>query len=248
MSSHHSLLSDRWARFLYRCSLFLLIFFTCGFVIVTPADMISQALRNEQIFNIIIIAAMYFTVGLVALILYLSRLYNVRVALSDIPKRYVPGEQDFPKRCANTIEAELIRCQMIQESLQPSDNVSHPGLPPPHSEFDFPQVPYLEVLIESAKLLEIKASSLHPVLRRKACMSWKEYASYLRRYVNFDEVLGDRFIDAYEEARYSGRPITEEKFKDMMRMFTLLLRSIDLPDKVSEPSLEFVDTARGLEI
>ncbi|KAJ8097140.1 hypothetical protein POJ06DRAFT_262628 [Lipomyces tetrasporus] len=234
MASHNSLLSDRWARFLYRCSLFLLIFFTCGFVIVTPADLISQALRNEQIYNIIIVAATYFAVGLVALLLYLNRLYDVRVALSDIPKRYVPGNRDFPRRCANAIEAELIRCRLIQESIQPSDSVSHPGLPPPHSEFDFPQVPYLEVLIESVKLLEIKASNLHPALRRKPGMSWKEYTLHLENYVSFDAVLAHQFIDAYEEARYSGRLITEDKFKDMMRTFTLLLRNIELPESVNE--------------
>ncbi|KAK9366837.1 hypothetical protein V1509DRAFT_628686 [Lipomyces kononenkoae] len=248
MSPRHNLISDSWARFLYRGSLFLLIFFTCGFVIVTPADLISQALRNKQIFDVIIVAAIYFAVGLVALIIYVNRLYSVRVALSDIPKRYVPGEQDFPKRCANTIESELIRCRMIQEALLPPDTVSHPGLPPPHSEFDFPQVPYVEVLMESVKLLETKASTLYPTLRRKPSMSWKEYVLSLGQYVNFDEVLGHRFIDAYEDARYSGRPITEDKFKDMMRMFTLLLRSIDLPDKGSEASLEFVETTRGWDI
>ncbi|KAK9234498.1 hypothetical protein V1525DRAFT_412908 [Lipomyces kononenkoae] len=247
MGAHRNLLSDRWAGFLYRCSLFLLIFFTCGFVIVTPADLISQALRNKQIFDVIIVAAMYFAVALFALILYVNRLYTVRVALSDIPKRYVPGEEDFPKRCANTIESELIRCGMIHDALQPADTVSHPGLPPPHSEFDFPQVPYIEVLMESVKLLEIKASNLYPPLRRKACMSWKEYILNLGQYVTFDEVLGHRFIDSYEQARYSGRPITEEKFKDMMRMFTLLLRSIELRDKGSEASLE-LETTRGWEI
>ncbi|KAK9468323.1 hypothetical protein V1512DRAFT_259228 [Lipomyces arxii] len=239
-------LTRRWASILYRCSLFLLVFFTFGFIIVTPADLISQARRNSQIYNVIIVAATYFAVTSFAILLYAVRVYDVRSALSDIPKRYVPGQHDLPKSCSDVIQAELVRCRMIQASLLPQEGISHPGLPPPHSDFDFSQVPYLEVLIESVKVLETKACNLHPELQRRPGMPLRDYFMFLGQYVPIDVGLSRKFLDYYEEVRFSNCQITEERFKYIMRIFALLMRSVYLPDRMERSlPLERVDTAQS---
>ncbi|KAK9380976.1 uncharacterized protein V2V93DRAFT_248570 [Kockiozyma suomiensis] len=225
-------LSAKQSRFLYRCSLFLLIFFTAGFVIVTPADLLSQSYRNKQIYNEIIVSATYVAVGIVSLLLYIIRLYNVRNMLADIPKYYVPGRYDLPKNCAVAIESELVRCQMIQKKLAPPDTVTHPGLPPPsQTNIEFPNVPYLEVLMESVKLLEEKAHGLHPLLGRPPGTTLGEYVQFLEQHVEIDGALASKFTVGYEAARYSGVPTTADEFRDLMRTFTLLLRSIELPTR-----------------
>ncbi|KAK9448332.1 uncharacterized protein V1518DRAFT_418682 [Limtongia smithiae] len=232
MAPSGRILSPQWAAFLYRCSLFLLIFFTFGFAIVTPADLIAQSARKERRYNVIIVAATYFVVAVVLLILYVVRLYGVRVLLADIPKRYVPGRHDLPKSCANVIEAELRRCKIIRTTLLPSENtVLHDGLPPPkQAAVEFPLVPYIEVLMESVKLLDEKARSVHPALARRPSMALRDYASYLATTdVLMDAELARQFVDGYEEARYSGAAISEARFKELMRIFTFLLRSIQSP-------------------
>ncbi|KAK9458031.1 hypothetical protein V1511DRAFT_508122 [Dipodascopsis uninucleata] len=237
-------MKGKYARFLYRCSLFFLVFFTTGFLIVTPADLISQALLNKQRYNIIIVAATYFGVGAAALVIYLNRLYEIRVTLADIPKRYVPGDHDVPKSCASVIASELIRCQMIQNELQPDSNVTHAGMPrPKHSEFDFPQVPYIVVLTECAKLLEQKIRILHSSFQRRPGMPFRDYMNLVEEQVVIDKESCQRFIDGYEYARFSGAAISEDQFRELIASFTLLIRNIDLPDDFSEGFLERIDSA-----
>ncbi|KAK9470379.1 uncharacterized protein V1510DRAFT_423277 [Dipodascopsis tothii] len=223
--------SDRVANVLYSGSLFFLIFFTAGFLIVTPADTIHQAAKNNQIYNVIIIAAVYFAVALVAIVLYANRLYDVRLSLSEIPKGYMLSEIDVPKNCDRVINSELTRCGMIKVETQPDENVSHPGLPPPkHSNFDFPQVPYLEVILESVKVIEAKVVNLHPSLARQPGMTLRDYLAFLEDRVLLDTEMAARFVDEYEHARFSDRPLHEDQFKSILRVFTLLIRSFDLPD------------------
>ncbi|KAK7206357.1 hypothetical protein BZA70DRAFT_288734 [Myxozyma melibiosi] len=225
------MLSAKTSHLLYRFSLTVLIFFTGGFVIVTPADLISQSYRNKQIYNESIVAATYVAVGIVSLVICLLRLYAVRLMLADIPKYYVPGRHELPKNCALAIESELARCQMIKKKLAPTENVYHPGLPPPsQAGVDFPQVPYLEVLMESVKLLEEKARGLHPQLGRRPSTTLTEYIEFLVAYIDVDMELARKFIAGYEAVRYSGEQATEDEFRGLMRTFTLLLRSIELPD------------------
>ncbi|KAK9477724.1 hypothetical protein V1514DRAFT_333240 [Lipomyces japonicus] len=291
MALPRQVLSDRVSRVLYRISLYFLLMFTFLFVLVTPADMIVQAIRNRQDYKVIIVGTTFVNICVVGLILYASRLYDVRMALADVPKRYVPGqEHDLPRSSAVLIEHELRRCSMIRAQIeQPAEWVSHPGLPPPPapstkntthyannvnsddnnnnnknttistaSKFDFPEVPYVEVLIESARLLEEKANSLHlwlPGHRRNAGlrqeqqreqgakqpgkdnpinsgsggMSFRDYVAELSNHVQLDTDLAARFVQGYERARFSGISLTEWEFKELMRTFMGLIRSIELP-------------------
>ncbi|KAK9459128.1 uncharacterized protein V1516DRAFT_681041 [Lipomyces oligophaga] len=234
MAASQGLFSDRISQFLYRASLFLFIFFTGGFVIVTPADLISQARRKDQEYNEIIVIATYLVTGGISGLLALSRLYQVRLLMADIPKRFVPGRHELPPSCANAIESELQRCEKIRAKLLPVNTVEHAGMPPPWNEGrNFPHVPYVEVIIKSLSLLEGKACGVSPMLKRKPNMSVRDYVFFLQEYMSLDDEIVRKFVAEYEDARFSEVPIELDQFKDIMKTFTLLMGGVVLRPQFS---------------
>ena len=75
-------------------AVFLLIM---ALVLLSPSDAVYQAYKVERWVDIIIMAGVYVLTGIVAILLYASRLYTNRSILRDIPKTYLPIEkEDLP--------------------------------------------------------------------------------------------------------------------------------------------------------
>lgn len=99
-------------------SVFLLLL---AHIALTPTDSIYQSYRDGRYFDIIIVAAVYILTGLLAILIYASRLYTNRSVLKDIPKTYIPVEAaDLPrKRVRALIEESLARSAVIAYLAKP---------------------------------------------------------------------------------------------------------------------------------
>src|SRR5271155_5474790 len=95
-------------------SLFYTSFFTIlnivlfALILITPADAIHQALNNNQLYNVFVIAGCYLLTVVLAILIYGSRLYTNRSVLAAIPKAWIPVEKGDVN--------EKVR-RMIMESL-----------------------------------------------------------------------------------------------------------------------------------
>ncbi len=141
--------------------------------------------------------------------------------------------------------------------------ISHPGWSSP-SSLDLPSLHYDPVIIELPHLIEAKAVSLAPadplpitpsspggspepplpdalaveLLQRPATMGFRDYISHL---TSLDMIhpptLGESFLALYEKARFSGRPLGEEKFRELMNVFAEILRGMTMLDLAIVASL-----------
>ena len=75
-------------------------------------------------------AAVYLLTGIIALLLYTSRLYSDRSAIRDIPKSYMPIEKnDLPQnRVRHMIEEELARSAVIAYEAKPKHKNAKDGI------------------------------------------------------------------------------------------------------------------------
>ncbi|KAI1613179.1 hypothetical protein EDD36DRAFT_256960 [Exophiala viscosa] len=135
--------------------------------------------------------------------------------------------------------------------------IEHPGWSSPAGK-DLPNLEYSTVIDELIDLIEAKAVSLAPVdpleegpnprvideLTRPETTGMRQYFRHLIELgVVPDRSLTVAFLAAYERARYSPQPVTEDEFQALMRMFAEILRNmtpvdmemLDLDD-LDEPS------------
>lgn len=136
--------------------------------------------------------------------------------------------------------------------------ISHNGWASPTSS-DLPGLQYITVILELPHLIEARAVSLAPVdpqtepplpdvravevLQRPAAMGLRDYISQLSTIgVLKDPSQAAKFLAQYEYARFSGRPLTEQQFRDLMGHFAELLRNMDTVSPVVLAELA-IDTA-----
>ncbi|KAJ9614605.1 hypothetical protein H2200_002742 [Cladophialophora chaetospira] len=134
--------------------------------------------------------------------------------------------------------------QTIEPSWGP---IAHPGWSSPAAK-DLAGLEYATVIDELVDLVEAKAVSLVPVdplvepgtdgapmpdprvieeIARSASMGMRAYLRYLIDIgVVPDNSLTVAFLAAYEQARFSSTPLSEEDFQTLMRLFAELLRSM----------------------
>ncbi|KAH9885894.1 sucrase/ferredoxin domain-containing protein [Xylariomycetidae sp. FL2044] len=128
-------------------------------------------------------------------------------------------------------------------SLKPVwGHIEHPGWGSPASP-DFPSLQYSTVVSELPNLVEAKAVSLAPpdvestpdspaldaeavvLLQRTLNMTIRDYLVHL---ATLDVLPASQniseFLDLYEEARFSTRPLSDDAFRHLMRLFADLLR------------------------
>ncbi|KAL2070053.1 hypothetical protein VTL71DRAFT_14733 [Oculimacula yallundae] len=123
-------------------------------------------------------------------------------------------------------------------------DISHNGWSSPTSP-DLPDLQYNTVIRELPHLIEAKAVSLAPadpdsssnpplpdiravdLLQRPAAMGLREYIGQLVSLgVIGSPVTATSFLTEYEYARFSGRYLSETQFRELMRHFAELLRSM----------------------
>lgn len=125
--------------------------------------------------------------------------------------------------------------------------IAHPGWSSPAAK-ELPNLEYATVVDELIDLVEAKAVSLAPVdllaepgpdgtpepdprvievLTRVESMGMRPYLQHLIAIgAAPDTSLTVAFLSAYERARFSSKPLSEEDFDAMMRMFAELLRNM----------------------
>lgn len=139
-----------------------------------------------------------------------------------------------------------------QQLLEPKwGSVEHPGWQSPASD-DMPNLEFASVVDELIDLVEAKAVSLAPVDpmatqnedgtappdRRVIELLTRPDNSGMRDYLNIlveigvvpEGELSEEFLVSYEQARFGAAPATELQFKQLMRMFAELLRSMKAID------------------
>jgi hypothetical protein len=176
----------------------------------------------------------------------LARLYTVRKALSDIPKRYMPVKKiDVPKVSPREltnikpvhklISTELTRSAIIRHSTLP--NPSHPGLSPPDHPH-FPSTSYTPIILHSAILIMSKASRFRRSLGHRKNETLRQYIMRARDEGLWrDEVTSEGllvWLDKYEAVRFQGVELTETEFLNTMKLVYFLLLEMKPPQKPNE--------------
>lgn len=107
-------------RIFYSTSYTLFAIITLGLVIITPADAIKQALTNNQLYNVFVVAGSYFLTLIIATIIYASRIYTNRSVLAAIPKTWIPVEkEDVSKGVRKMVVESLNRSVAIAWAARP---------------------------------------------------------------------------------------------------------------------------------
>ncbi|KAK3371189.1 hypothetical protein B0T24DRAFT_530803 [Lasiosphaeria ovina] len=100
--------ASRVFRIVYNFFYYFLYLVLLAFLIVTPADLIHQAVQRQQNYNILIIALAYLTTVLIISFVYAARLYINRSVLASIPKSWVPIEKGDVKAGVRQVIVEGI--------------------------------------------------------------------------------------------------------------------------------------------
>ncbi|KAF9888003.1 hypothetical protein FE257_009393 [Aspergillus nanangensis] len=155
-------------------------------VLLTPVDAIYQCYITQRLTNIFIITGGYVVTFLLAALIYATRIYTNRNALSGIPKAWIPIEkEDVGKSVRRLVVEGLARSAIVSYQARPRDTaddgdrfadyemllvdrdyppwgqVEHPGWSSPQAP-DLPDMPYRTVVQELPNLVEAKAVSLAP--------------------------------------------------------------------------------------
>lgn len=231
----------------YSTSFTLLFLILACLILIPPGDAIAQAyLRNKQLFNVFVIAGTYLLTALLALLIYISRIYTFRRLLAEIPKEYVPMRKvDLPNRVHSAVTSGLSRSALITVRTRPNQalgawgTVNHPGWAPPGGELQ--GVQYVAVIKELSTVIETRAASINygdkgidsalplVIARKRPDMT-------LRTYLDDLIILGlaprnavTVLLGIYEKARFggAGRGIEEAQFRTLMDAFAAVLRGMD---------------------
>lgn len=176
----------RLERFLNTTGFFFFALILFCLVILTPADAIYQCYETGRLTNVFFIIGAYVITFIIAALIYATRIYTNRSALTGIPKAWIPVEkEDVSKSVRRLVKEGLARSAIIAYQARPRDisidednfqnynpllidperppwgHVEHPGWSSPASP-DFPDLPYRTVIQELPSLIEAKAVSLAP--------------------------------------------------------------------------------------
>ncbi|KAJ6441761.1 putative syntaxin-8B [Purpureocillium lavendulum] len=274
--------------------LFLLVVLL-GLLLITPADAIERSISNNQRYNVLIVTISYVVTIFVVIFVYVLRLYINKMALTAIPKHWVPVDKgDVKDAVYKMIAAGLSRSALVAYGARPRveerdedgairdppcrqsaeawrgsgegsggnkaaseetaaplpprravwGEIEHPGWASPNSP-DLPDLQYSTVLSELPNLIEAKALTMAPtdpesqtdppmldpeasaLLQRQPHMSLRDYTEHLAELgvIDADEMASD-FLSRFEYARFSNRPISDAKFREIMHRFAQLLRAM----------------------
>ncbi|KAI6781739.1 uncharacterized protein J7T54_004905 [Emericellopsis cladophorae] len=203
-------------RIAYTIVYFLLYILLAVLLLITPADAVERSLRNNQVYNIWLLAFVYILTILVVSIIYFIRLYVNKTVLNNIPKAWVPIDVgDVTKAVHQMIQDGLDRSAAIAYEARPRtqpdgvkvtiaaaggldiskalqhelwDGIEHKGWSSPKSP-DLPNLHYGTVLAELPNLIEAKAMTLaqrDPTTENEVAAPDPEAVSLLQRSANLD--------------------------------------------------------------
>lgn len=130
-------------RIFYQSFFLLLSVVFLALIIITPADAIQQALKNNQPYNVFVIAGCYFLTVVFSALIWTTRWWTNKQALKAIPKTYVPVEKgDVTKKVRKMIVASLTRSATIAWDARPRAENTQPAVvsaPDNRDAFAMPQ-------------------------------------------------------------------------------------------------------------
>lgn len=170
---------------------------------------------------------------------------NRDALVSSAPNRESGGDKSHKRLSQLEKEGHLVT---IPPHPPPWGEISHEGWSSPTSP-DLPNLQYTTVILELPNLIEAKAVSLAPpdanstadspqsdmeavyLLQRPSSMGLRDYISHLTNIGTITlPAIAAEFILSYEYARFSGRPLSEAQFRELMKQFADLLRHMQTLD------------------
>ncbi|KAL3426715.1 sucrase ferredoxin domain-containing protein [Phlyctema vagabunda] len=169
-----------------------------------------------------------------------------------------PGQEES-KRKGRTLSRKTQTEGNEQTIMIPSHDaawgeITHNGWASPASP-DLPNLQYIMVIMELPHLIEAKAVSLAPpdpdsksdppipniefveLLQRPASMGLRDYLGHLVAIGTLSSTdLVAKFIAAYEHARFSTSTLSEHEFRELMKQFAEILRSMTMTTRTTEES------------
>jgi hypothetical protein len=143
-----------------------------------------------------------------------------------------------------SVAAEEVKAMELSQHKHLWDDIEHPGWASPMSH-DLPNLQYDTVVSELPNLIEAKAITLAPpdpeshaeppaldpdavaLLQRPGSMGLREYLMYLTDLAVLAPLpTTSEFLAGYEAARFSGRPLSDEQFRSLMRLFSDILHNM----------------------
>ncbi|EGO56691.1 hypothetical protein NEUTE1DRAFT_123175 [Neurospora tetrasperma FGSC 2508] len=108
------------AHYLYKLVYYFIYLVLLAFLIVSPIDLIRQAIITKQNYSILLVALCYLVAILIIVFIYATRLYYNKAVLDSIPKSWVPIEKgDVPRDVRQLIVAGLSRSAAIAYEARP---------------------------------------------------------------------------------------------------------------------------------
>lgn len=107
-------------KIIYNFLYYFLYLVTLVLVLVTPFDLIKQAVDHGEDINILVIALSYLVTILVVVFIYATRLYLNRSVLAAIPREYLPAEKgEVPRDVRAMIGESLSRSAALAFEARP---------------------------------------------------------------------------------------------------------------------------------
>lgn len=129
-------------RALYRSLYLLLYVLLLALLVITPGDVIVRSIRNQQIYNIWILAVCFLATILIVGFIYAIRLYVNKTVLASIPKTWVPIEKSDLKNAVY---------KMIQAGLDHSATIAYEARPRVQPKDDSQDQDHAPVTLRLAK-------------------------------------------------------------------------------------------------
>ncbi|KAJ8326252.1 hypothetical protein O5D80_005016 [Batrachochytrium dendrobatidis] len=205
-------------------SLLVLVCILCLLVIFCAYD-IFLWVRND-LRELIAVGTSFTILILGALLLLSSRRMAFRTSFADIPKLYVPiNRSDLPKPVYELVQAGLSRTASIQTSAKPlvdqiPDSI---GLGKPHSTFE--GLRFKDAAICTIAALEA-VCKISDHLERDCRMTSRGYVMFLVDRGVISKDIARFYIDQYEAVRFGNRPMGELEYREFMKLFTALIRTV----------------------
>ncbi|CAI8509988.1 unnamed protein product [Pichia kudriavzevii] len=221
-------------EWLYSASFAILMFFILSMTSTMPVDVIvqSKTTNTHLATNTVIILVICVVFIAFAAVLHLFRLLFNKLLLQEIPKPYIPiTEKDIGKHASRMIEKEMDRCMQIKEMAMPKGNIEHPGLYHP-SEYDNSDNVYelpndliyenvIQIIGQEIKYNGTLTLSNSKILRLDNHYSLREHLQFYQ-----SDPKIKRFLDSYEELRFSGKPIYLKDFEEFLQNWSYVKKTI----------------------
>ena len=109
-------------RIFYSTTFTVLALIFLVLLLITPGDAIYQAYKNNQIYNVFVIAGVYLLTFIIALLIYSVRIFTTRSHLSSVPRSWIPIEKgDVHKDVRRMIVEGLEMSARIAWRVYPKD-------------------------------------------------------------------------------------------------------------------------------